>query len=110
MDAMAALIDAGLSGLRPTPSQGDAHPSGEPSPAEARTNPVTRLSYGPPTAVETPAPAMSPAAPMLGSPATAVGAAGGTVARRWAPCRWHTRPTWWRLPSLSPPLPRRRPT
>ena len=79
MDAMAALIDAGLSGLRPTPSQGDAHPSGEPSPADARTDPATRLSYGPPTAVETSASARSPAEPMLGSPATAVSAAGGTV-------------------------------
>ena len=57
MEAMAALIDAGLSGLRSTPSQGDAHPSGEPSPVDARTNLATRLpvSYGPPAAVETPA-------------------------------------------------------
>jgi hypothetical protein len=66
MDAMAALIDAGLSGLRPTPSQGDAHPSGEPSPVgDARTIPATRLSYGPPTAVETPASGPSHAEPML---------------------------------------------
>ena len=79
MEAMAALIDAGLSGLRSTPSQGDAHPSGEPSPTDARTDPATRLSYGPLTAVETPASAMSPAEPMLGSPATAVGAAGSTL-------------------------------
>ena len=50
MEAMAALIDAGLSGLRSTPSQGDAHPSGEPSPTDARTDPATRLSYGPLTA------------------------------------------------------------
>ena len=45
--------------------QSGAHPSGEPSPADARTNHATRLSYGPPTAVETPASAMSPAEPML---------------------------------------------
>jgi hypothetical protein len=31
MEAMAALIDAGLSGLRSTPSPGDAHLSGEPA-------------------------------------------------------------------------------
>ena len=80
MDAMVALLDAGLSGLRSTPSPGDAHLSGEPSPVDARTNPVsTRLSYGPPTAVETPASAPSHAEPMPGSPATTVGAAGSTV-------------------------------
>ena len=79
MEAMAALIDAGLSGLRSTPSQGDAHPSGEPSPVDARPNPATRLSYGPPTAVETPASGPSHAEPMPGSPATAVGAAGSTL-------------------------------
>jgi hypothetical protein len=43
MDAMAALIDAGLSGLRSSPSESlpgchsDAHLSGEPLPADART-------------------------------------------------------------------------
>ena len=80
MDAMVALLDAGPSGLRSTPSPGDAHLSGEPSPVDAHTNPVsTRLSYGPPTAVETPASAPSHAAPMPGSPATAVGAAISTV-------------------------------
>ena len=80
MDAMVALLDAGLSGLRSTPSPGDAHLSGEPSPVDVHTNPVsTRLSYGPPTAVETPASAPSHAAPMPGSPATAVGAAISTV-------------------------------
>ena len=66
MDAMVALLDAGLSGLRSTPSPGDAHLSGEPSPVDVHTNPVsTRLSYGPPTAVETPASGPSHAAPML---------------------------------------------
>ena len=80
MDAMVALLDAGLSGLRSTPSPGDAHLSGESSPVHAHAHPVsTRLSYGPPTAVETPASAPSHAAPMPGSPPTAVGAAISTV-------------------------------